>query len=338
MSEELANKILRSLCANTQEEEDAALENHASVNYDLLHLSGTQKKLSARIRRYYNAYQGPPSTSALREEAARQAETEESLLAEELAVYETSWGANFAALIDQFLEEYNVAQLKEALQQTAQIATDGITEKGNTVRGVREASSFLMSKLVTLQKATDPSQRSMTNDSAVEFLHQEYVTRKLQPTLAYGLGTGFSLIDEATKGGQIGELWTVAGFISHGKSTFCLNWARYLAVEGGFNGLIFSLEMSKEQVWRVLATGHSAHPKFERDPLDYEKIKSGTLSPEDEIFYLNEVLPDLRSGEYGHLEVMTPTGKTTIEEVRAKAEVINRQYPLDISVKIILKY
>ena len=29
---------------------------------------------------------------------------------------------------------------------------------------------------------------------------------------------------------------------------------------------------------------------------------------------------------------MTPTGKTTIEEVRAKAEVINRQYPLDFII------
>ena len=56
MSEELANKILRSLCANTQEEEDAALENHASVNYDLLHLSGTQKKLSARKKRYTSRF------------------------------------------------------------------------------------------------------------------------------------------------------------------------------------------------------------------------------------------------------------------------------------------
>lgn len=133
-----------------------------------------------------------------------------------------------------------------------------------------------------------------------------------------------------SKGGQLGEMWVIGGFTSHGKSTFALHWSRYLAIEGGFNVLIFSLEMSKKQVWRVLACGHSSHPKWERPPLDYEKIKSGTLNKEDEAFYLNEVLPDLKNPEYGRIEVETPSGHTTMSEIRARAEVINRTYPLDM--------
>ena len=97
--------------------------------------------------------------------------------------------------------------------------------------------------------------------------------------------------------------------------------------------MIYSLEMKKEQVWRILACGHSSHPKWEgREPLDYGKIKDGTLSREDYHWYINEVLPDLTSEAYGRIEVVQPSGRTSLDDIRARAEVFNRQHPLDVLV------
>jgi replicative DNA helicase len=332
--EETINRILRSLCANRPEESDTALENFAQTNFAQLNFDGPALQLLEHIKRYHTTLSGPPSSQELSNQCARLGETEESLLAQELIAHDPLWGANYNALLESYREDLGKEFLKEALQQAAQIAEDGTEERvGREIvkrRGLEDASHYLIEQIVKIQRTVDPTQRSMDNEAAASYLHQQYIKRRDQPTLAYGMATGFYTIDDATKGGQIGELWTVAGFISHGKTSLCLNWARYLSVEGGFNGMIFSLEMTDDQVWRILATGHSAHPKWNgRDPLDYDKVKSGTLSREDELFYLNELLPDLENPEHGRIEVLTPTGHTTMSNIRAQAEVLNRSCPLD---------
>jgi len=63
-----------------------------------------------------------------------------------------------------------------------------------------------------------------------------------------GLGTGFTRLDELTSGFQQGELIVVAGRPSMGKTAFCLNVARHMAVEDKAPIGIFSLEMSKRQL------------------------------------------------------------------------------------------
>jgi replicative DNA helicase len=334
VSEKMPQILIRSLCANTPEEEITAGENFSRTDFSAISLSGNMEKLLELIRTIVISHGGPPNTDTVKRQAEKLKETDLVLLVEEIAVVTPRWGSNYLETLEAYKEIKSAEQLRTILQETAQILGEGReTKEQGKLQGVKDAVIHIIEGTAELQNRADPRKRSMSNEEAVDMLQAEYIQRRDQPTMAYGLATGFRAIDESTKGGQLGELWTVAGFVGHGKTTLSLNWARYLAVEGGFNTLIFSLEMGKKQIWRILGTGHSHHPKWEgRKPLDYDKIKSATLSKEEEKFYLNEILPDLKNPMYGRIEVETPVGYTTMAEIRARAELLNRQHPIDMIV------
>jgi replicative DNA helicase len=63
-----------------------------------------------------------------------------------------------------------------------------------------------------------------------------------------GVPSGYKKLDELTAGFQKGELIIIAGRPSMGKTALALNIARNAAIKGAVSTVIFSLEMSKEQL------------------------------------------------------------------------------------------
>ncbi|MFH1640861.1 MAG: replicative DNA helicase [Candidatus Omnitrophota bacterium] len=88
-----------------------------------------------------------------------------------------------------------------------------------------------------------------------------------------GIPTGFIDFDIKTAGLQVSDLIVVAGRPSMGKSALALGIAEYAGVIAKIPTVIFSLEMSKEQlVQRMLC----AHAK-----VDAHKVRTGYLAPSD---------------------------------------------------------
>ena len=88
-----------------------------------------------------------------------------------------------------------------------------------------------------------------------------------------GLPTGFIDLDYRTSGLQPSDLILIAARPSMGKTAFVLNIADYVSVRRQKTCLIFSLEMSKEQlVNRMLAMEAN---------VDSQKLRTGTLTDED---------------------------------------------------------
>jgi replicative DNA helicase len=178
----------------------------------------------------------------------------------------------------------------------------------------------------------EPSQRPLGKEQAAHEITIEYFDKAANPNLAYGLTTGISTIDEETRGAQLKELWLLAGATGHGKSVFMINWARHLITSGPYNVILYSLEMRMKQIWSILYCSHSCDPKFGRDPLEYKKIRAGTLTPDETDFYINEIIPDIRNAP-GHLEVFNPSGRrTTIDDIGTQCEVANRERPVDMLI------
>lgn len=88
-----------------------------------------------------------------------------------------------------------------------------------------------------------------------------------------GIPTGFIDLDYKTSGLQPSDFVLIAARPSMGKTAFVLNLADHIAVKKGLPCMIYSLEMSKEQlVNRMLAMESN---------VDSQKLRTGTLSDSD---------------------------------------------------------
>ncbi len=88
-----------------------------------------------------------------------------------------------------------------------------------------------------------------------------------------GIPTGFIDLDYKTSGFQPSDFILIAARPSMGKTAFVLNVVDYVSVRRGIPCLVFSLEMSKEQlVNRMLAMESS---------VDSQKLRTGTLTDSD---------------------------------------------------------
>ncbi|MFQ5768660.1 MAG: replicative DNA helicase, partial [Acidobacteriota bacterium] len=134
-----------------------------------------------------------------------------------------------------------------------------------------------------------------------------------------GLGTGFAALDGYTSGLQPSDLVLVAARPSMGKTAFSLNIAHHTGVRDGKSVGIFSLEMSKEQLYlRLLAS---------QARIDSHLLRTGRLSRRgwDEIARAVEVLNAARIN-------IDDTPGMGILEMRAKARRLASEHGLDLLI------
>ena len=80
---------------------------------------------------------------------------------------------------------------------------------------------------------------------------------KQEGQLLTGLATGFSQLDELTSGFQNGEMIIIAARPSMGKTSILMNMAEYMAAVDKRPVVIFSIEMSKEQLAQRMLASHA---------------------------------------------------------------------------------
>lgn len=104
---------------------------------------------------------------------------------------------------------------------------------------------------------------------AYEKIEQQSIEKKQ----VYGLPTGFHALDGITTGLQTSDFVIVAARPSMGKTAFCLDIARHVAIQEKLPVAIFSLEMSKEQlVLRLICS--EAH-------VDSHRVRTGYLNKDE---------------------------------------------------------
>ena len=132
-----------------------------------------------------------------------------------------------------------------------------------------------------------------------------------------GIPTGFIDLDYRTSGLQPSDLILIAARPSMGKTAFVLNIADYVGVRRQKTCLIFSLEMSKEQlVNRMLAMESN---------VDSQKLRTGTLTDAD----WDAVVEGI--GTIGNSKLMIDdTPSISVMELRSKCRKIKLEYGLDL--------
>lgn len=127
----------------------------------------------------------------------------------------------------------------------------------------------------------------------------------------------------------------VANDIITHNTTFSLNWAYSQVTRYKNNVFYVTLEMPYEQLRSMIYVMHSSNGKWKAQGythLDYDKVKSGDLTREEEEFY-QKVIKDFNENEsYGDFEVWGPDEDITIDEVQQKVELKHQEIPIHLLI------
>ncbi|MCI8349272.1 MAG: replicative DNA helicase [Firmicutes bacterium] len=134
-----------------------------------------------------------------------------------------------------------------------------------------------------------------------------------------GLPTGFKLLDEKTSGLQKSDLIIVAARPGMGKTAFALNVAAQSAVKAKASVMIFSLEMSQEQLGQRLIAMQAR--------VESEKLKKGDLERKD-WDRINVALDELNETKI----VIDDTPGISVMEMRNKCRRLKAEQGLDLVV------
>ena len=140
-----------------------------------------------------------------------------------------------------------------------------------------------------------------------------------QRGLVTGVPSGFTALDEMTSGFQRSDLVIVAARPAMGKTSFVLNMALNAACNAGKSIGIFSLEMSKEQLFIRMLTSEAR--------VDAHRFRGGYLGEQD---YARLVQAFARLHEANVFIDDTPSAG--ILEMRAKCRRLKMEHGLDMIV------
>jgi len=163
------------------------------------------------------------------------------------------------------------AMLRQLAMASREILEDACSEQGDVAEKLDAAEKKIFA--VTEKKITGSA---LPMKSLISEVFENIESRKgLHIT---GLPTGYYELDEQLCGLQKGEMIIVAGRPSMGKTSFALNIAEHIGADNNIPVVIFSLEMSKQQlVERFLCSrGHLDSQLVRKGMLDTEQLQSLT--------------------------------------------------------------
>ncbi|WP_194192637.1 replicative DNA helicase [Clostridium chrysemydis] len=132
-----------------------------------------------------------------------------------------------------------------------------------------------------------------------------------------GVSSGFLDLDAKTSGFQKGDMVLVAARPSMGKTTFSLNIAENAALRAGKSVVIFSLEMSKEQLAYKLLCSEAN--------VDMLKLRTGNLDDKDWENIARATGPLSKAKIY-----IDDTAGVSVMEMRSKCRRLKMEYGIDM--------
>lgn len=223
-----------------------------------------------------------------------------------------------AALATQFATYAVIVREKALLRELIRVGRE-LVEQGfdegedvQTLLDRAEQRLFQISER-RLTRAAIPVRSLLTR--AIEHIEALYHRKEL----VTGLPTGFPRLDELTAGLQRSDFIIVAGRPSMGKTAFALNVAQHVAVRERRPTLIFSLEMSRDQLVQRLLCSEAR--------VDSHRVRTGHLGAGDWDRIVHA------AGRLAEAPLfIDDTASLSVLEARAKARRIRAEHGLELVV------
>jgi len=226
---------------------------------------------------------------------------------QEEATVATQFGAYCAIVREKAL-------LREMIRVAREIVEEGY-EETDDVQALLDRAEQMLFRISQrrFQRSAFPVREILTQ--AIQHIETLY-HRKEDIT---GLPTGFSDLDRRTAGLQRADFIIIAGRPSTGKTAFALNIAGHVGVDLRRPALVFSLEMSKEQLVQRLICAEAR--------VDSQKVRSGYLQPPEWRRIIDA------AGRLSEAPVfIDDTANLSVLEARAKARRVQAEHGLELVV------
>ena len=206
------------------------------------------------------------------------------------------------------------AMMRQLIFASEEIAAKGYEDKDDTEGLINAAESSIFRIAQKRQK----NDYAKIQDVLMKNLKMIDEAERNQGNVI-GLPTGFKALDEKTSGLQKSDLIIIAARPGMGKTAFALNVAAQSAVKAKASVLIFSLEMSQEQLGQRLIAMQAR--------VESEKLKKGNLERKD-WDRINVALDELNETKI----VIDDTPGISIMEMRNKCRRLKAEQGLDLVV------
>jgi replicative DNA helicase len=282
-----------------------------SLQPEEFYKEGHRKIYAAMVRLFERSE--PPDVVTVTEELRREGTFEEvgghaalATLMEEATVA-TQFGAHVAIVREKAL-------LRELIRVARDIVEEGY-EEPDDVQALLDRAEQMLFRISQRRFARSAIPVREILARAIQHIETLY-HRKEDIT---GLATGFTELDRRTAGLQRGDFVIIAGRPSTGKTAFALNIAGHVAVQLRQPALIFSLEMSKEQLVQRLICAEAR--------VDSQKVRSGFLQPPEWRRIIDA------AGRLSEAPLfIDDTAILSVLEARAKARRIQAEHGLQLVV------
>jgi replicative DNA helicase len=206
------------------------------------------------------------------------------------------------------------ALLREMIRVAREIVQEGY-EETDDVQALLDRAEQMLFRISQrrFQRSAFPVREIL--DDAIKHIELLY-HRKQDIT---GLATGFTDLDKLTSGLQPADFVIIAGRPSTGKTAFALNLAAHAAVDLRRPALIFSLEMSKEQLVQRLICSEAR--------VDSRSVRSGFMQQSD----FGRIVSAAGRLHEAPLFI-DDTANLSVLEARAKARRIQAEHRLELVV------
>ena len=216
------------------------------------------------------------------------------------------------------VEYAKIVEEKATLRQMIK-TTEDITEKGYDAKmAAGEILDYAESSIFKIAQKRQKNDYSKIQDVLLTNIKLIDAAAQNKDKIV-GIPTGFKDIDEKTSGLQRSDLIIVAARPAMGKTAFALNIAQQSAVKAGSSVMIFSLEMSKEQLGQRLLAMQAR--------VEIQKLKQGDLDRKD-WDRITMALDELNNTKI----VIDDTPGISIMEMRNKCRRLKAEQGLDLVV------
>ena len=134
-----------------------------------------------------------------------------------------------------------------------------------------------------------------------------------------GISTGYTKLDELLSGLIGGNLYFIAGRPAMGKTSFAINIAQSVALKEKKNVLIFSLEMSKEELTNRIISSEAL--------ISSENIRKGSISKDDFNSFIEIISPLSSASIY-----IDDNADLSVLELKSKAKQLKIEKGIDLIV------